>query len=31
MPGTLADLLFAVVTAASFVVLVAFTYACDRL
>jgi hypothetical protein len=31
MPGILADLLFAVVTVASFAVLIAFTYACDRL
>jgi hypothetical protein len=31
MPSILADVLFLVVTAASFVLLIAFTYACDRL
>lgn len=31
MPSSLADLLFAVVTIASFVVLIAFVYGCDRL
>lgn len=31
MSGVLADLLFLVVTVASFAALVAFTYACSRL
>jgi hypothetical protein len=31
MPGVLADLLFLIVTVATFVALVAFVYACGRL